>query len=391
MLRCINNRKISLLGLALILTVFTGACVNSDDMERPTPQENAPKTDVSDIAGPDVSSDPGPAIRMYDGIFELPVTGATGYAPVKLNLKSSATADSETIGFITEGTGFKILDEEADWWLIESGDLSGWLEHQYAFINLPDVIPSIIYDNTNTYSSQFASSGKSLPGISNAALYSGKTFNERLKREEFIMPVLYTMAKKIQKAQEEALIEGDSLKIYEGFRPYSVQKAVVKGLTDLANHDAEVKAGINTPPWGITWFIVDGVSNHQLGYGIDVSLVKIVSKEDIAIGDYSSIRIIDYKEYEMPTQIHELSSASAVFTEGVTSKSATAWKNAVYTASMTEGAKRLQKYNTNAGMTPLASEWWHFNDLEAREETANNRSTGNFILQEIYSSIPVLE
>ena len=42
-------------------------------------------------------------------------------------------------------------------------------------------------------------------------------------------------------------------------------------------------------------------------------------------------------------------------------------RQAELSASMaaSEPARGLQRYCTGAGLTPLASEWWHFNDLEA--------------------------
>ena len=93
-------------------------------------------------------------------------------------------------------------------------------------------------------------------------------------------------------------------------------------------------------------------------------------------------------EYAMPTTIHELSVSSAVFTVPITSKSSTAWKDATLADSMNEAAILLQTYCTNAGLTPLASEWWHFNDLDALNETADNMSLGNYILTETYSTKP---
>ncbi|WP_426862634.1 M15 family metallopeptidase [Cytobacillus gottheilii] len=329
-----------------------------------------------------------PESKPFVGELELPVHGATGYASVNLNLKDSPDPNSKTVDTIQAGEGFEIIKEEKDWWFVNRGESSGWVPHKYSLINLPDVIPSMIYNNTNTYASKFASSGKSIPYVSNRALYSGKTYNERLKKEEYIMPVLYSMSKKIYKAQQHALSEGNSLILYEGFRPLFVQNAVVEGLTELANNDAEVMKGINTAPWGITWFITNGVSNHQMGYGMDVSLAKVNSTKEVSIGDYTVNMIEDYTEYTMPTPIHELSGASAKFTSAVTSRNDTAWRNAVYTDSMNEAAINLQIYCTSAGLTPLASEWWHFNDLDARDETADNISTGDYFLVEVYSTSP---
>jgi len=86
------------------------------------------------------------------------------------------------------------------------------------------------------------------------------------------------------------------------------------------------------------------------------------------------------EEYAMPSAMHELSSAAACFTGPVTSNSATAWKRATASASMTDGARRLQGYCTNAGMTPLASEWWHFNDLDAQNKVRMTSGNGKFWL-----------
>jgi D-alanyl-D-alanine dipeptidase len=301
---------------------------------------------------------------------------------------ASPEIQSKTLEIVKAGMAFEIIEEKGSWWFVRLGDQYGWLPHKYCFINLPDVIPSVIYDNTNTYASAFASSGKQIPGVSKRALYSGKSYNARLQREEYIMPVLYSMSKKIHLAQQKAISEGNSIKLYEGYRPYFVQKAVVKGLTALSKKDAEVMRGINTPPWGIRWFIVDGVSNHQMGYGIDVGLVKVNATEKIKIGHYIINTVTDYKEYTMPTPIHELSGASAIFTSPVNSLSPEAWKNARYTDSMNDAAITLQAYCTAAGLTPLASEWWHFNDLDARNEIGEKTGNGNYILTEIFSREP---
>jgi D-alanyl-D-alanine dipeptidase len=392
MLRFRKYKVLWVMAIGSFMILLLASCVNRTSQDNDADSETNPVKSIKEHSLRNVQKDIIKEVpeesKPYVGELELPVNGATGYASVNLELKDSPASDSKTAGTVHAGAGFQIIKEEGDWWFIKRGESAGWLAHKYSFINLPDVIPSMIYNNTNTYSSKFASSGKSIPDVSNRALYSGKTYNHRLEREEYIMPVLYSMSKKIYKAQQHALSEGNSLKLYEGFRPYFIQKAVVKGLTELANNDAEVMKGINTPPWGISWFITDGVSNHQMGYGIDVSLVKVNSKKEVLIGNYTVNMIEDYTEYTMPTPIHELSGASAIFTSAVTSRNDTAWKNAAFSESMNDAAINLQKYCTSAGLTPLASEWWHFNDLDARDETADNISRGEYILTEVYSASP---
>lgn len=395
------RRKLIILGglvvvLALMLTAYfrqsgDGEFKGSEDVASSSTQtsestaDSASAVDSSSIASSETSVT---TPQKYVGDLELPVVGATGYASIDLNLRKAADISSETIEVLTPGTAFEILEEKGDWWKVKTATSSGWVAHIYCFINLPDVIPSIIYNNTNTYASEFITSGKSIPGITGQALYSGKTYNDRLGKEEFIVPVLYAMSKKIFLAQQYALEEGNSLVIYEGYRPYAVQQKVVAAVTALANVDPEVMAGISTPPWGMNWFIATSISNHQMGYAIDVTLAEVHSQEDITVGDYIASEITDYTEYTMPTPIHELSMAAVTFTKPVKSTSPTDWQSSALADTMNEAAINLQKYAVHAGLTPLASEWWHFNDLDAREATKDSNSQGGYVLTDVYSESP---
>ncbi|MEK0399151.1 hypothetical protein [Tetragenococcus halophilus] len=262
----------------------------------------------------------------YEGEFELPVKNASGFAPIDLDIKEEADDDAKTQETLTPGTAFRILQEEGDWWEVESAEAKGWVQHQYAFINLADVVPSAVYNNTNTYSSLYRSSGIDIPEVTNTSLYDSKADNERLKKEEFIIPVLYTTAKKINDAQSQALENDESLLIYETYRPHNAQKKVYEQLIELANENSTVKAGADTAPWEMFWFIHDDVSNHQKGYAIDVSLAQIDEQETEFYGDYSVDVVKGYTEYDMPSPMHELSVASAVFTAPVTALDPDAWK-----------------------------------------------------------------
>lgn len=319
--------------------------------------------------------------------YELPLPGATGYASVPLDLRQQSDAQAVILKWLSPGTGYVIDEERGAWFYVTGEDFSGWVQSALSFVNLPDIIPSIIYDNTNNYASRFLSSGKEIPGITGQALYHSQTFNPRLGREEYIMPVLYPMAVRIYKAQQCALAAGESLKMYEGYRPYAVQQTIVRALSDLADKDPQVMAGITTPPWEMEWFIATSVSNHQLGYAMDVTLVKIDTSEQVDIEGYATVRITAHTEYEMPTKIDELSMASATFTGPVPTRSAE-WDKATLNASMNDNAVRLQQYCTGAGLYPLASEWWHFNDIHAMQAAGENTGVGDFTLDKIYSVPP---
>lgn len=379
----------------VFIGILTGMVLSACSGSNEQTETNESKTASSSSTAEAGTSEEAAVVRpeeseplLYEGDLELPVNGATGYASVLMDLKATADAGSETISELEAGTAFEVLEEVGDWWYVRTATESGWVQHLYCFINLPDVIPSIIYDNTNTYASKFVSSGKTIPGITGEALYDGKAYNMRLGKVSDIVPVLYSMSKKIHLAQQAALEEGNTLVIYEGYRPFFAQKLTVDALTTLAVADPEVMAGINTHPWDTNWFIATSISNHQMGYAIDVTLAKITEQQEFVIGDYTATAVTGYTEYTMPTTIHELSMASATFTGPVKSSSPTAWLQANLADTMNEAAILLQRYCTDAGLTPLASEWWHFNDLDARFATEDNSSKGEYLLDATMSEAP---
>jgi len=335
------------------------------------PPTSVPPTSVPPTSVPPTSV-PSTEISGRDyfnegGGLELPVIGATGFTAVALRLRESNTTESEILDTLPAGRSFTILEEKDGWWKIEVDSRLGWVNHSYCFINLPDVIPSIVYDNLNAYSSKMVSSGVSIPSVTGEKLYDAYAFNERLSDYEYVVPVLYSMSKKICMAQKEALKDGNTIIIYEGFRPYEVQMAIAQSLADLALENADVNAGISSDPWSIKWFVATDISNHQKGYAIDAGLAKITQTQSYLYGEYIYERVTDFVEYTMPTEIHELSIRAAIFKKPVFSKDPTLWMESELSDTMNENALLLQKYCVKAGLTPLASEWWHFNDLESAE------------------------
>lgn len=327
-------------------------------------------------------------IPDYDFYFELPINGATGYASINSNIRASNSSESAIVKKINAGTGFKILEENENWLKVDVNGTVGWISTLYCMVNLPDIIPSIVYDDTNSYSSLFKSSEIDIPNVTGKQLYNNKAYNERLEKNEYMMPVIYAMAKKIMKAQELALEEGYSLKIYETYRPYEAQVAVSTNLNKLMNENKTVYNGINGGGWNEGWFIAQVLSNHQRGIAMDVSLVKVNNYKVKTCGNYKYMSITDYTEEQMPTQMHELSNKAISMKYGVDSNSKTAWEDVPMASGMTDGAKRLRNYCVEAGLTPLCSEWWHFNDLDARKKIGNNYSTGRYYITECCSAIP---
>lgn len=388
------------------------------DLDNPGDDPYDPAIEVVDNrdAGEFAQWEPGRSLDInftFSEGLELPVVGATGFASVDLCLwRDMPTSDAckvanggsestaPVVATLFHGTSFVILQESGDWWRIRtefrdsSGGKEGWVEHRYCLINLPDVIPSMIYNDTNSDSSVFMASYTEIAGITGQALYhqSAKKQNARLGREEYMMPVLYTMAKKVCQAQHNALESGNTIVLYEGYRPQDTQMTVVSGVQKLAAANSTVRAGISTYPWSISWFIATSVSNHQQGYAMDISLARVYKSHVETIDGYEYVQVDEYQEYFMPTPIHELSQLACTFTAPVNMLSDTAWQSATMSSAMAknEPAKAMQGYCTMAQLTPLASEWWHFNDLNAYRSTSAKRSTGNYDISdcECMSQLP---
>jgi len=322
------------------------------------------------------------------GTFELPVAGSTGWAAIALPLRDGPGGQANAIRGLAAGQGFTILEERNGWWRVQAGNATGWVENRLCMINLPDVLPSIVYNITNATHSLFRSSGRYIPNVTGRALYQARDFNARLGRVEYIAPVLYGMARKIGAAQQAALADGNTLIIYEAFRPAAAHDKVYENLHSLVNADPVVMAGMTTPPWNTRWFLAASPYNHQRGTAIDASLARIDHYQIRVTGDYAFIHVSGHTQYTMQSPMHELSTAAVVFTTPVHSRSLTAWLDAEFSNNATSGTILLHRYMTGAGLIPLASEWWHFNDLAHTALAVEMGITGEFSTERTYSRPP---
>ena len=326
---------------------------------------------------------------LEGGAFELPVVGASAYASMELMLYGSARVSVNVLGMLQAGQGFTILAEEGEWWFIDSYGLQGWVRNSLCMINLPDIIPSIVYDVTNTYSSMFRSSFIDIPNITGRSIYNGRDFNARFGREEFIAPVLYGMAPKIFNAQQAALAEGNTLVLYEAFRPADAHNELHYHFSNLVEANPLVRTGITSENFNIRWFLAEAPYNHQRGTAVDVSLARIDDWEVRTSGNYVYLHILEYTEYPMQTPIHELSVAAAIMSSSIYSRSSTGWHGAEISPRATPGTLLLFRYCTEAGLTPLSSEWWHFNDIENTALATDYDLGGEFLIESTYSRPPL--
>ena len=269
-------------------------------------------------------------IHVWYGDFEVPLAGAAGYASITISVKP--------------GDPFTILAEEGKYLRIrDASGREGLTDSTYCMINVPDVIPSAIYKDTNSYGAVYRSLGKWIIGVTSVKLYDVWYDNARLGRKEYAMPIMYGAAKKLAVVQRKALENGETLVIYETYRPYDTQRRVAQGLDDLRHADPEVNHAVTDAPWSAGWFIAQNVSLHQRGCALDVSLGKVTEKTLDQCGDYLYYRVTGYEEYTMQTPMHELSRLSAAHAYPVTTRDKEAWKSAELAPTMTGDAIRLRQ------------------------------------------------
>lgn len=347
-------------------------------------------TATSTTATSAVSTLPPAEDVVYDEVmFELPLRGATGFASVSTPFYADADGAALT-ATLAAGTPFTVLGQiDADTWHIRLADgTAGYVENTCCYLNIADVIPSVVLDNTNSYSSAFLSSGRELPDITGRQLYDAKEYNPRLGQEAFLVACNWQTVRKIYAAQQAALAQGYTLVLNEAFRPMDVQLNIAATLKALYDTDPAVKAGIDTAPWNISWFIASRPSTHQMGCAIDTSLARVTATAERTCGAYTYRVVTDYTLCEMPTPIHELSAAAVSLVKPVNSYSLTAWQSIAPAASMTADALKLKEFCTGAGLSPLASEWWHFNDLHTKETVGDRYTTDPFYLDTCLSVVP---
>lgn len=290
-------------------------------------------------------------VNLNEDGFELSVNGATGYSFCEQNGMQAGEAFVIVSANQSDRT-LNILKQDGEELIIPMSS---------CFINLPDVIPSIVYNDTNSYNSIFTTSGQSISGVTGEAMYESLRYNNRLGYEEYTMPILYEAAESLAKIQHRALTRGDTLILYQAFRPYSCQTQVRNGLSSSLNGNPTLRAGLGN--WSESWFIAQGISNHQVGGAVDVSLGKVL--ETTA---YSSFyRVTNYEEYSMQSTMHELSALSVDTVADVPNEEL-----------------RLQNMFLCEGWDTIRSEWWHF-DCHYAMDNMIGYSNGDFEINEILS------
>ncbi len=280
-------------------------------------------------SGSNVGSNTGDVCR--NGIKTTLLKGIQGTAMISSKIYEASDFKKST-GTASPGVKFDILGEnaDADKWGVSYNGKCGWVANKDMAINMVKYIPEASFQILNASSSMYKSSGKNIPDLTGKKLYSSEYSNSWV-------PGTFSFAKKLKVAAVNAKKAGDTIVVYDAYRPYSVSKYANSKLTALYNSDKTVKANIDKDSsgnaWGKSWFLAQNVSMHNRGCAVDASL----------------------RGGDTPTAMHELSTWAIKY-EKPNSKT--------YSAAVKKSstAQKLSNYMMKAGLGDLASEWWHYQD-----------------------------
>ena len=258
----------------------------------------------------------------------------------------------EVIGTAKVGKNYCVLDENHGFFQVQVDGQMGYIDSNYCMINLPEYLGDICsFDIRNSYDSIYLVHGFEIPDVTGVVTAGYE--NVRLADKSYVVPLLYPTAKKLVTACEAALEKGYRLKIYDAFRPnvatneiynltYQIlnnelpEESVTGELAVNYQQDEETPATylmlMTNGTYQLTHFLAKGVSRHNLGVALDLTLEVADTRREVA----------------MQSEIHDLSWYS------VTSRN-------------NSNARLLASIMKGAGFASLSSEWWHFQDDEAKK------------------------
>lgn len=225
-----------------------------------------------------------------------------------LNLRKGAGTTYKVITTIPKDINVTVHSKKGNWSYVSVGKYKGWLSNKY------------ITKTFNTYKSA---------GLVEITAKDGFVIDLQYKtKKNFMGYQIYPSkakallrsgtAKKLKKANQLAEKYGYKIKIWDAYRPLSIQWEMYKKVSNI-NYVAPP-----TEKW----------SNHSKGIAVDITLVNSKNKELV-----------------MPTKFDDFSKKASINYKG---NSKTAQKN----------MELLISIMKKSGFTTLSSEWWHYNDTD---------------------------
>ena len=173
------------------------------------------------------------------GNFSATLYGAIAWTNRNVNIRREPIENSKLLGTIPTGAKLTILSSDnptTKYIKISYNGIIGYVYSDFLLINLPDVIPDIVYYITNADKSLYKAANTSIADVTGKNLYGfSKKYNAKIGKNTYYVPLLYPVAKQLQGAYNIAKKDGYNLKIYDTYRPNDVTKYVNSKFRSLYN------------------------------------------------------------------------------------------------------------------------------------------------------------
>lgn len=279
--------------------------------------------------------------------------------PIKELEVYTDTTKAEVLTTVKAAKALCVLDMKDGLFYVRTKEGYGYIDSNYCLINLPDMIGDIcLYDIRNSYESLYTVHEYEIPTVTGEVVVGYE--DVELSKGEYLVPLLYPVALKLEKAAFGTIVQGYKLKIYDAYRPkeattelYDIAEALLPLPIPEETFSGEPVEDMPVLPepgegeeprfltyeelmtdfgrYKLNFFLAKGGSRHNQGLALDLTLTK--RGEDL----------------EMQTAMHDLSWYSEIKQNN-------------------KDAKKLRSIMESAGFGGLSSEWWHFQDNDAKND-----------------------
>jgi D-alanyl-D-alanine dipeptidase len=345
-------KKISI--IIVVLVVLLGAC-SAQSSTPQTSQTQTPQTSTQQpLASPTSVVAPTPNPTQVATSTPIPEPTPTPY--VKLNDPTSSLTVREgpgtqtgKIGSLRDGDLVNILELGDVWHKIEFEGGEAYVFAQYIknvpimYAYVPELTATV---DGKTYTSKMVDVRAIVPDLKIWLIFATS--------DNFMNKVLYpagacllqeSTAQKLAKAEAIFKADGYQIRLYDGYRPFSVSVLLYDEI-----RDGRFVANPSRSP-----------SNHNRGAAVDITLERIDTGEQIPMPSF--IMTLNISSFRSLPDIYKYEEGSAEYNAILEEfpdilkyprRSSTAIKNMNY----------LTRVMKSCGFTTISTEWWHFADRD---------------------------
>jgi D-alanyl-D-alanine dipeptidase len=331
-----------------MLALALAAC-SAPAAQTPTPTPSAASTPVATpTAEPSPSPSPTPEMTPTPEPTPTPCVKLSDPTST-LKVRSGPGTNTEKLGELRDGDPVTILERGDVWHKIEYNGSEAYVFAAY-ITNLPvyyAYVPELSATvNGKTYVSKMVDVRSVVPDI--------KIWLTFASQDNVMGKVLYpagacllqeNTALKLAAAAELFAKDGYRIRLYDGYRPYSVSEYLYSQI-----RDARFVANPKKRP-----------SKHNRGAAVDITLERIDTGEQIPMPSFMhTFNISSYRElpdiYAVEAGSEEYNTILAKYPEilDYPRRSSKAINNMKYMS-------RIMK---SCGFSTISTEWWHFNDTD---------------------------